>query len=79
MNLQEYISGINNLLKAEIENVSSSEKIALLWKHLELYKENEALWNFRLRFVPFYPGRRPVDEITYPGMGSSEAVGLYTG
>ena len=31
------------------------------------------------RFVPFVPGRRPTDEQTHPGLGSSDCVALVTG
>jgi len=63
-------------LRTEIDGLSVAEKAALVRSHVELFERDRALVDLRLDVVPFVPGRRPVDELHSPGLGSSEPVGL---
>lgn len=67
---------LHNLLRTEIDGLSTAEKAALVRRHVELFERDRALVDLRLDVVPFVPGRRPVDELHSPGLGSSEPVGL---
>lgn len=64
------------LLRADVLGVSFEDKLALVETHASALRANRRLEGFRATFQPFVPGRRPQDEASYPGLGSSEQVGL---
>jgi CRP-like cAMP-binding protein len=65
------------LLRAPVAGWSSADKAAAVARHLDGLRANGTAMRFEARFEPFVPGRRPDDEAAYPGLGSSEHVGLY--
>ncbi len=65
-----------DLLRADIAGVSFEGKLELVQRHAKALRANRELEGFRARFQPFVPGRRPQDEASYPGLGSSEQVAL---
>jgi hypothetical protein len=76
MQQRQFEQQLTDLLRADIAGVSFEEKLALLEQHTSGLRANRALNGFRASFQPFVPGRRPQDEASYPGLGSSEQVGL---
>jgi hypothetical protein len=68
---------LSDLLKAPVEGMNAEEKMELIRLHAEALLQGLAGERFEMRFEPFVPGRRPDDELTYPGLGSSAEVGLF--
>lgn len=79
MDVHEFTREVQHLLRSEVDGVSAEERRAIVRRQLALAEEEGGLLEHRLAFVPFVPGRRPVDEIRAPGLGSSEAIGLLAG
>jgi CRP-like cAMP-binding protein len=69
-----FLGGLQELLAADVRGLDAAGKAAVLRRAAEaLGRTGEPV---RLRIVPFVPGRRPADEASHPGLGSSEDVGL---
>ena len=76
MDVALFTHELQHLLRTEIEGLAPTERGAIVRRQLALFEDERRLLDHRLAFVPFVPGRRPVDEILAPGLGSSEAIGL---
>lgn len=79
MDVAQFTHELQHLLRTEIEGLAPAERGAIVRRQLALFEDERRLLDHRLAFVPFVPGRRPVDEILAPGLGSSEAIGLLAG
>ena len=79
MDVALFTHELQHLLRTEIEGLAPAERGAIVRRQLALFEDERRLLDHRLAFVPFVPGRRPVDEILAPGLGSSEAIGLLAG
>ena len=79
MDVHQFTRELQHLLRAELDGVSAPERGAIVRRQLALAEDGGAMLDHRVAFVPFVPGRRPVDEILAPGLGSSESIGLLGG
>ena len=77
MQRRQFEQQLRDLLRAPVEGMSSDAKVALVGRHVDALLAGDGLDPFALNFEPFVPGRRPDDEAAYPGLGSSEQVGLF--
>jgi hypothetical protein len=77
MRRRQFEQQLRDLLRAPVEGWSDADKGALVSRHVEALLADNAFHRFAVRFEPFVPGRRPDDEAAYPGLGSSEQVGLF--
>jgi CRP-like cAMP-binding protein len=77
MRRRQFEQQLRDLLKAPVEGWSDAEKAAAATRHIDSLLSDRAIDCFTVRFEPFVPGRRPDDEAAYPGLGSSEQVGLF--
>ncbi|WNG37998.1 cyclic nucleotide-binding domain-containing protein [Archangium violaceum] len=79
MDQPRFIRELQNLLSADVEELDQAEKFRLVRERVDLFERSRSLLDLRLSIVPFVRGRRPIDEIRSPGLGSSEAIGLLGG
>jgi CRP-like cAMP-binding protein len=77
MRRREFEQQLHDLLRAPVEGWSDAEKGAVVRRHVDALSADDEFDRFAVRFEPFVPGRRPDDEAAYPGLGSSEQVGLF--
>ena len=68
---------LSDLFKAPVEGMTADEKMALIMLQAEAILHGLGGERWEMRFEPFVPGRRPDDEVLYPGLGSSTEVGLF--
>lgn len=74
MRQAEFHIQLTNLLAAGVEGMDRTTQLATVRDLLDSLAPSLSVP--RCAFVPFMRGRRPVDEVTSPGLGSSEDVGL---
>lgn len=79
MDRSEFLSTLRYLLFSSVEGWTEEEKREVLERFVSSLREGKAALTPSLRGIPFVRGRRPIDEIHYPGYGSSEHVGLLVG
>ncbi|MCE9578480.1 MAG: cyclic nucleotide-binding domain-containing protein [Deltaproteobacteria bacterium] len=79
MDVHQFTHALQQLLRVDLDGVSAAERGAIVRAQLALAEDAARPLDHRVAFVPFVPGRRPVDEIRAPGLGSSEAIGLLGG
>jgi hypothetical protein len=79
MDIHRYTRELQNLLRMEVDDLSPPEKVALVRRQALLYEQDRTRFDVRIAFAPFVPGRRSRDEMRYPGLGSSEAIGILGG
>lgn len=79
MDVFELTRGLQHLLRVEVAGLTPSGRRDIVLRQLELVTSESGLRDHRVAFVPFVAGRRPVDEVLAPGLGSSEPVGLLDG
>jgi hypothetical protein len=72
-----FVGDLQCLLCTDVSGLDDAAKIALAREQLALFETDRSMLELRLTFVPFIPGRRALDEVKHPGLGSSEAVGLF--
>ena len=77
MRRRQFEQQLRDLLRAPVEGLDGAEKAVVVGRHVEALVADGASPRFAIRFEPFVPGRRPDDEAAYPGLGSSEQVGLF--
>ena len=77
MRRRQFEQHLRELLAAPVEGWSDAEKAVAVGRHVDALLADNACHRFAIRFEPFVPGRRPDDEAAYPGLGSSEQVGLF--
>ena len=77
MRRRQFEQQLHVLLRAPVEGWSDADKGAAVSRHVDALLADNELDRFAVRFEPFVPGRRPDDEAAYPGLGSSEQVGLF--
>jgi CRP-like cAMP-binding protein len=77
MDRRTFEQELSNLLQAEVQGLSPGEKVALVHRHLDQLALTPAHERLAIAFEPFVPGRRPIDEAAFPGLGSSEVVALF--
>jgi CRP-like cAMP-binding protein len=68
---------LSDLVLLPVEDLDSASRATLLRRYADTLESLGANERFSASFVPFVPGRRPRDESSYPGLGSSEEVALY--
>src|SRR5262245_21550153 len=68
---------LGDLLRAPVVGWTSADQAAAVSRGLDALRANGTGTHFCVHFEPFVAGRRPEDEAAYPGLGSSEQVGLY--
>ena len=68
---------LRDLMTAPVDGWSDADKAAAVSMHVEAFFADNETNRFAVRFEPFVPGRRPDDEAAYPGLGSSEQIGLF--
>jgi CRP-like cAMP-binding protein len=74
---RQFEQQLRDLLSAPVEGLGGAEKAAVVNRHVEALLADGVSPRFAVRIEPFVPGRRPDDEAAYPGLGSSEQVGLF--
>ncbi len=79
MDVHRFTRELQHLLRVEIADLATGARAEIIRRQLALLEDERDLLAHRLTFVPFVPGRRPVDEILAPGLGSSEPIGLLHG
>jgi CRP-like cAMP-binding protein len=77
MRRRQFEQQLCDLLRAPVEGCNDAEKAALVGRHMDALLLDNAFDHVAVCFEPFVPGRRPDDEAAYPGLGSSEQVGLF--
>ena len=77
MRRRQFEQHLRELLTAPVEGWSDAEKAVAVGRHVDALLADNEFHRFAIRFEPFVPGRRPDDEAAYPGLGSSEQVGLF--
>jgi CRP-like cAMP-binding protein len=76
MRRRQFEQQLRDLMMAAVDGWTDAEKAAAVMQHVGAFLAEDAPHRFAVRFEPFVPGRRPDDEAAYPGLGSSEQVGL---
>lgn len=79
MDVHQFTRELQHLLRSEVDGIGAAERAAIVRGQLALAEAGGGQLDHRLGFVPFIPGRRPIDEARAPGLGSSEAIGLLAG
>lgn len=77
MHRRTFEDHLADLLRAQVVGLDTEEKVALVRRHADALLAHRGAGSFTAGFEPFVPGRRPDDEVAYPGLGSSEEVALY--
>ena len=77
MRRRQFEQHLRELLTAPVEGWSDADKATAVGRHVDALLADNGFHRFAIRFEPFVPGRRPDDEAAYPGLGSSEQVGLF--
>ncbi len=77
MRRRQFEQQLRDLLRAPVDGCDDADKAALVSRHVDALLADNEFARFAVRFEPFVPGRRPDDEAAYPGLGSSEQVGLF--
>jgi CRP-like cAMP-binding protein len=72
----EFIRQLQALLDAPVAGLGAEAKARVVAAALARMREGHRI---ECRFVPFVPGRRPIDEGSYPGLGSSDHAALVLG
>ena len=75
----EFYERLSTLLTAPVEGLDASARLAAVREILDSLEAFAGGGSPTCSFVPFTRGRRPADEISSPGLGSSEVVGLLLG
>jgi hypothetical protein len=79
MDVQRFTRELQNLLQQDVEPLTHEQKMAHVKAQVAAFEAQQTLLAYRLVIVPFVPGRRPIDEVLAPGLGSSESIGLLDG
>lgn len=77
MRRRQFEQQLRDLMMTPVDGWSDAEKAAAVHLHVDAILADNATHRFAVRFEPFVPGRRPDDEAAFPGLGSSEQVGLF--
>lgn len=77
MRRRQFEQQLRDLMKADVAGWSDADKAAAVRQQVDAHLADSIAQRFAVRFEPFVPGRRPDDEASYPGLGSSEQVGLF--
>jgi len=73
----EFLDQLRRLLGSRVRGLTEDEKRAVVQRlTIELGDEAAATRPASLQLVPFVTGRRPRDEATHPGLGSSANAGM---
>ncbi|MGE0710121.1 MAG: cyclic nucleotide-binding domain-containing protein [Planctomycetota bacterium] len=75
----EFYDRLSTLLTAPVEGLDLSARLSAVRGALDALEAAAGRRVPACAFVPFVRGRRPADELTSPGLGSSEVVGLLLG
>ena len=78
MEQARFVGEVQRLLSTDVAGLGHEGKVGLVRDQLALFEADRSLLELRIAFVPFAPGQRALDEAKHPGLGSSEAVGLFT-
>jgi len=76
MNRHQFVHELNRLLRVDVVGLSAEDKARVVAAQAHAFANHEAMRDVSLAFVPFTPGRRPIDEARHPGLGASEASAL---
>jgi len=68
---------LEELLRVSVTGLTPEETAALIDRHTRHFLASQGSARLRADFEPCVPGRRPVDELSFPGLGSSEEVALF--
>ncbi len=77
MHRRAFEQQLEDLLRVSVTELTPVEKVALVDRHTRLFLDSQGTSRFRADFERCIPGRRPVDEISFPGLGSSQEVALF--
>ncbi|MFA6954801.1 MAG: cyclic nucleotide-binding domain-containing protein [Thermoanaerobaculia bacterium] len=72
----EFIRQLRTLLSGRVSGLDDQRKLDIIRRLSEEYSTGGAATSTECYWVPFVTGRRPIDEATYPGLGSSDHVAL---
>ena len=72
----EFLSQLYHLIDAEVVGLSSDQKIDLIHVLCDEVQKTATEKPPTCRVVPFVTGRRPIDEVAHPGLGSSDSTSL---
>lgn len=72
----EFISQLQALLDAPVAGIDQAAKERIIAAAVSRIRDGARA---ECRVVPFVPGRRPIDEAMYPGLGSSDHAALVVG
>lgn len=75
----EFIRQLRTLLSGRVSGVDDQRKLDIIKRLSEEYSTGASGSSLECYWVPFVTGRRPGDEATYPGLGSSDHVALIRG
>jgi CRP-like cAMP-binding protein len=77
MRRRQFEQQLHDLLRTPVDGWSDADKGAVVSRHVDALLADNGFDRVAVRFERFVPGRRPDDEAAYPGLGSSEQVGLF--
>lgn len=73
----DFLDQLNTLLETQVVGMPLEQKLKVVRDICQIFEQSDKT-NSKLgcRIVPFITGRRPIDEATHPGLGSSEHVSM---
>ncbi|MEY2521902.1 MAG: hypothetical protein QOJ66_467, partial [Ilumatobacteraceae bacterium] len=77
MQRRQFEQQLRDLMMTPVDGWSDADKATATSLQADALLADNAQHQFAVRFEPFVPGRRPDDETAYPGLGSSEQIGLF--
>ena len=72
----EFLTQLHRLIYAEVVGLTSDQKIDLIHVLCNEAQQTATEKPPTCQVVPFVTGRRPIDEVAHPGLGSSDSTSL---